>query len=258
MHFGPVLRDSASSSSASSFAKSAKVKFRIMSARDKNCLCLNRAGCQPTSALSGRLASFLREGLPALALDVLLNDLGRVVGANDPSEYSLEWPYNKEDIQKNPYLRLRLGFTFEEIVSIFRSEFSNRWLPSKAVELLVSALIDAFIDDGAMVPTFTLHGGACARVYRKGEANPRWDEEFRRLQFAVQSLPEKDRKDLMGRGRTRIAKINAILAMSSAGDGTSLSPGALERGTVGTLTPSVVERHAGELTGLMRRLGLWD
>ena len=167
-------------------------------------------------------------------------------------------PYSKKQIEQDPYLRLRLGFKFDEIVNLFRSELSDRWIGSQAVELLVSALLDAFIDDGAIVPTFTLHGGRSVRIYRKGEANPRWDEEMGRLKFAIKSLSEKDRTELMGRGRTRIAKLNAILSMSSAGDGSSLSPGSLERGTVGTLTRSVVERQGGELTGLMRRLGLWN
>src|SRR5205085_12255939 len=152
-------------------------------------------------------------------------------------------------------LRLRLGFTYEEILTFFRKNLNEQWLDSRPVELVVSALIDSFIDHGSAVPTFTLHGPECTRVYRKGEANPRWDEEFARLRFVLKSLSDEDLAELKGRGRTRIAKINAIMAFSGEVP-TSLNVGALERGSVGMLSASVVERRGGELTGVMRRLGL--
>ncbi len=205
----------------------------------------------------GPARKFLQEGLPALALQALFSELGRVVGADDPASYSLERPYSKKQIQDDPYLRLRLGFTFKEILTLFRMNYKDRWGDSGSVELLVSALIDSFIDDGAIVPTFTLHGSSISRIYRKGEANPGVDEEITRLRFSISSLREKDRDELLGHGRTRIAKINAILSMSSIGNDSSLEPGALERGTIGALTKTVVERQGGELVILMRRLGLW-
>jgi hypothetical protein len=204
----------------------------------------------------GHAQKLLQEGLPVLAFDSMLSELARAVGANDPAKYSLEQPYNLKDIQQNPYLRLRLGFTFEEIVDFFRRNFNDRWNTPRPVELLVSALVDLFIDQGAMVPTFALHNDVSTRIYRKGEANPRWDEEIGRLQFALQSLNDKDRSELLERGRTRVAKINAILSLSGTAP-TSLDLGSLERGTVGALISSVVERDGGELTGFMRRLGLW-
>jgi hypothetical protein len=114
--------------------------------------------------------------------------------------------------------------------------------------------MDSFVDQGAMVPTITLQGDICTRVYRKGEANPNWDEELARLQYAITKLGEADRQELLGHGRTRIAKIAAIMAMSSNVP-TTLVVGSLERGNVGMLRKSVVERDGGEVTGLLRRLG---
>lgn len=199
----------------------------------------------------------LREGFPSLALDALLTDLAKAVGADNPREYSLSKPYTSAQIKDEPYLRLRLGYSYRELVEIFRHNFDDVFgiLKGGSTELLVSSLMDAFIDQGAIVPTFPMYGTTCVRIYRKGEANPRWDEEIARLQFALASLKETDRKDLLAKGRTRIAKINAILALSSATP-SSLNAASLERGTVGSLMNSVVERHGGDLTGLMRRLGL--
>ena len=199
----------------------------------------------------------LQEGFPSLALDALLTDLAAAVGADDPREYSLSKPYTSAQIEKEPYLRLRLGYSYRELVEIFRHNFDDVFgiLQGTSVELLVSSLMDTFIDRGAIVPTFPMYGTTCVRIYRKGEANPRWDKEIARLQFALASLKEADRKELLARGRTRIAKINAILALSGAIP-SSLSAAAFERGTVGSLMESVVERHGGDLTGLMRRFGL--
>ncbi len=178
----------------------------------------------------------LQEGFPSLALDALLTDLAAAVGADDPREYSLSKPYTSAQIEKEPYLRLRLGYSYRELVEIFRHNFDDvfRILQGTSVELLVSSLMDTFIDRGAIVPTFPMYGTTCVRIYRKGEANPRWDKEIARLQFALASLKEADRKELLARGRTRIAKINAILALSGAIP-SSLSAAGFERGTVGSL-----------------------
>ena len=69
-------------------------------------------------------------------------------------------------------------------------------------------------------------------------------------------MPEEMRRDLIENHRTRVAKIMAIMAFAGrTGDTVSIGP--LERGTVGTLMPSVVEQSAFELTGYMRRMGKW-
>jgi hypothetical protein len=206
--------------------------------------------------LVSRCRNFLKTGMATLAMQALFNDLGMAVGADNPAEYSLQEPFSPTEIEQDPYLRLRLGFTFGELISLFRESFDGSSVEKRPVELLVSELVDAFIDHGAIVPTIMRQGEACTRVYRKGEANPRWDEEFARLSLAIKSLSEKDRRELSISGRTRVAKIAAIMALSSQGN-TALRVGALERGNVGMLVRSVVERDDEEITGIMRRIGMW-
>lgn len=206
--------------------------------------------------ISGRARELLVNGFPILALDALLTDLGDAVGADQPDEYALRKPYTPDEIKLEPYLRLRLGFTYEEIVGFFRENLNELWTGSQQVELVVSSLIDLFIDRGAIVPTFTLHHNACHRVYRKGEANSRWEDEVARCLYALDALGEAERADLVDRNRTRVAKIIAIMSFSNTID-TDLTVGALERGTVGMLKPSVVEQRGRELTGYMRRIGKW-
>jgi hypothetical protein len=56
-------------------------------------------------------------------------------------------------------------------------------------------------------------------------------------------------------GRTRISKICAILAFADSETDGALVPGALERGTVGSLARSVVELEDAEITNLAQRFG---
>lgn len=203
-----------------------------------------------------RARDLLLEGLPTLALDALITDLGCLVGADDPSSYALKFPYSPDQIAQNQYLRLRLGFTYEDILAFFRRHLVHKWTEPRSTECVVSTLIDAFIDRGAIVPTFTLTEETSSRVYRKGEANPRWDEEINRLLFALDSLEEDDRRELIDRGRTRVAKITAIMALSASVP-TSLGVIPLERGNAAMLPASVAERYGAELTKLVRQRGLW-
>jgi hypothetical protein len=223
---------------------------RLMASRQRrtalnsNCLIAN-------NRITNRAKGLLQEGSHASAFDALFRDLGRVVGADCPGNYSLERPYTRAEVQDNPYIRLRLGFTYQELVQFFRNNLTEGQAPN--ADTIVSALLDLFIDRGAVVPTFTLHGDQCLRVYRRGEANPNWEEAIDRLKLALNALPPEERKELLD-SRTRVTKIAAILAF--AGDRT-LNAGALERGTVGMLPGSVVERHAEELTRVLQHRGLW-
>jgi hypothetical protein len=200
-----------------------------------------------------RAATLLKEGLPTLALDALFQQLAETVGADDPANYSLDKPYSYTEIEREPYLRLRFGFTYENILKIFRHNYSPIYGSGSSIEFVVSALLDNFIDRGAVVPTFTW-AGDCARIYRKGEANPDWDEEIDRFLFTLEMMDDSERRELIGSGRTRIAKINAIMAFSGKFP-TALTPGAFERGNVGLLKPSIVEREGGELSRLLQRFG---
>lgn len=208
------------------------------------------------AAVTERAGTYLRQGFATLALDALINDLALAVGADDPDQYSLGYPYSRAEIQADPYLRLRIGFTYDEIVNFFRANLDRALLGRRSIDSIVSALMDAFIDRGAIVPTFNLTGKSRARIYRKGEANPRWDEEVNRLVLAIESLPEKDRKAVLDTGRTRVAKIASIMALSKASP-TSLRVAPLERGSTAMLPSSVVEKHDVELTKLVLQRGLW-
>jgi hypothetical protein len=209
-------------------------------------------------SIADQAARLLKDGHSTLAFEALFRRLGEVVGADDPAAYSLVWPYSKEQIDNNPYLRLRLGFTYRDLVRFFRQHWNDQHGSARPLDLVVSDLLDCFIDYGAVVPTMCFANNTCTRVYRKGEANPKWDEEITRLRFALKCLSKDDRDSLMQRGgRTRVSKISAILALSGEVP-TALRAGSLERGTAGVLSPSVVEKAGGDLTGVMRRLGLWD
>ena len=83
------------------------------------------------------------------------------------------------------------------------------------------------------------------------------DEEADRLKLAVSYLRPDERADLVGAaaGRTRLAKIMAIMSYSAEVP-SCLRPGALERGTVGMLQRSVVERGDEEFTHLLLRTGI--
>lgn len=190
-------------------------------------------------------------------LDALLQDLALAVGADDPEKYSLCAPFTREEIAADPYKRLRIGFTYGELLEFVRTHQGALTAARHPnLEFAFSALVDLFIDTGAMVPTISFQGSSCVRVYRKGEANPRWDEEFIRFQLALKQLPVEDRNYLVERGSTRLSKIAAIMSMGGSLR-TNLRPGAFERGTVAMLGRSVVERDDPEFTILLHRLGLW-
>ena len=118
-------------------------------------------------------------------------------------------------------------------------------------EATTSALIDTFVDLGAVVPTITYSDGPCLRVYRKGEASPRWDTDLSRMALALSQLKGQEVS------RTRVSKVAAILAFSSAGNNSGLRVSAAERGTVAVMGKSVVEQSEVEITTYLLRTGLW-
>lgn len=192
------------------------------------------------------------EGWPVeLVFDTLFQCLASSVGADDPSCYALEQPYRYNEIQANPYRRLRIGFTYAELTEFLRSHLRVTQA-SSTPEAVASSLIDLFVDLGAIVPTVTLIGTPCLRVYRKGESNPRWDADLARLALALRELRGEQPS------RTRVTKIAAILSMSSANKGSNFRAAAAERGTVAMMGKSVAERSDVEITAYMRNLGLWE
>lgn len=201
--------------------------------------------CDPK--VTGDAAGKARDGWPVeLVFDSLFKGLSKAVGAEKPSEYSLGDPLPVSQT----YQRLRVGFTYAELVDFLRVHV-RPGLVGSTPEAMTSALIDTFVDLGAIVPTIT-YSGECLRIYRKGEASPRWDTDLSRLALALKQLKGQEIS------RTRVSKVAAILAFSSAGNNSGLRVSAAERGTVAIMGKSVVERSDIEITAYLTRTGLWD
>jgi hypothetical protein len=202
--------------------------------------------------VTGEAANKARDGWPVeLVFDSLFKGLAKTVGAENPDEYSLGAPFpSDEQIRAHPYQRLRIGFTYAELVEFLRAHVRPGRIGSMP-EAITSALIDAFVDLGAIVPTITFFGELCLRVYRKGEASPRWDTDLSRMELALKQLKGQEIS------RTRVSKVAAILAFSSAGNKSGLRVATAERGTVAIMAKSVVERSDIELTNYLMRTGLW-
>lgn len=189
-----------------------------------------------------------RENWPVeLVFDALFRSLSTAAGAEKPSEFSLGDPLSDSEA----YKRLRIGFTYTELVDFLRVHV-RPGLAGSGPEAMASALIDTFVDLGAVVPTISYADGECLRVYRKGEANPRWDTDLARMALALSQLKDQEVS------RTRFSKVAAILALSSAGNSSGLRVSAAERGTVAVMGRSVVERSEVEITTYLLKTGLWD
>jgi len=202
--------------------------------------------------VTGDAANKARDGWPVeLVFDSLFKGLATAAGADQPSEYNLGEPLpSAEQIRLHAYRRLRIGFTYAELVDFLRAHMRPGRVGGTP-EAITSALIDTFVDLGAIVPTITFSGELCLRVYRKGEASPRWDTDLSRLELALKQLKGQEIS------RTRVSKVAAILAFSSAGNSSGLRVAAAERGTVAVLGKSVVERSDIEVTAYLMRTGLW-
>lgn len=202
--------------------------------------------------VTGEAVSKAREGWPVeLVFDSLFKGLAKAAGAANPGEYTLGNPFpSAENIRSCSYQRLRVGFTYAELVGFLRAHVRVDQVGGTP-EAIASALIDMFVDLGAIVPTITFSGELCLRIYRKGEASPRWDTDLSRMVLALKQLKGQEIS------RTRVSKVAAILAFSSAGDSSGLRVAAAERGTVAVMGKSVVERSDIEVTNYLMRTGLW-
>lgn len=180
------------------------------------------------------------------AFQSLFEKLSSVVGATDVNHYSLSWPFSKEEVTIKPYLRLRVGFTFKDLLSFFELRVMRLLDTGTSARALVSVLLDHYIDSGALVPAIAKYDGVFYRVYRKGERDFR-DEEMNRALYAWGCLEKP-------MSLTRFAKLQAILSFSSEVT-TSLVPTALERGNVGYLPPTVVDQSGAEFGRFLLRSG---
>jgi len=188
----------------------------------------------------------IEKGDLAGAFHSIFEGLAIATGATDANHYSLSWPFSSEEIVDKPYLRLRIGFTFKDLVSFFEPRISRFLRSSLSAQGLISAFLDHYIDSGSLVPAIANYGGVFYRIYRKGENNF-WDEETNRTLYALKCLNEP-------LSLTRLAKLQAILSFTSEVS-TTLVPEAFERGYVGVLPPSVVDRSGAEFGRFLLRIG---
>lgn len=179
------------------------------------------------------------------AFNALFDQLSASVASDKPVGYQLRWPYSREDVQRDAYLRLRVGPTFDDLVELLR-----RLVPHAAVDPLfaqrVSTLLDHAVDGGSVVPTLAQYDGQFYRIYRRGESDPA-DACVDRLCYALQG-----RKKAMS--LTRIAKLDAILAFSRAYAGTTVAR-AIERGNVGALPASILDDPDVDVASYARNTG---
>ena len=191
----------------------------------------------------------LSEGLGAFDLFIsLFKALSDIVGAEDPRKYALSGPYTKEQISENPYLRLRIGLTFSDLLGLCDqiAQITGEYYLSSPC--CISAMLDWAIDQGGVVPVVACYDGHLYRVYRKGERTPH-DEGCRQKYFAISSYNEPI-------SRTRMAKVFAIMAFSARIPDT-VSPSALPRGNVGTFSAdSVLNDDNCDITRYFRDTGL--
>ena len=163
----------------------------------------------------------------------VFNELAISVGASEPENYSLKWPFTKVEIKEDPYKRLRIGPTFEDLVALYREVSGLEGLRATSVRQEVSAMLDLAIDQGAVVPTIAKYNGSFYRIYRKGESEPR-DRAIERS-LRAWSLYGKPLS------LTRYSKISAILSFAE-GVEQILDPETMTRGNVATLPSSVLDR----------------
>jgi hypothetical protein len=180
------------------------------------------------------------------AFHSLFEGLANVIGATNIQEYSLSWPFTKKEVLENPYLRLRIGFSFMDLLSFFEPKLSLLLDSRTTTRAIISALIDRYIDSGALVPTIANYNGCFYRVYRKGEG-PFWVDEVNKALYAWKCIG----KPL---SLTRFTKLQAILSFSSEVT-TSLVPNDLERGTVGFLPSTVIDQSGTEIGRYLLRTG---
>jgi len=170
--------------------------------------------------------------------------LSTLVGAENPDDYCLKWPFTIKDVKENNFLRLKVGLTFADLVDIMTDILgSNTDLP---IHNLVSYLLDSSIDYGEVVPTTAFIEGRYLRIFRKGENKER-DLAVRRVLYALQNHG----KPL---SLTRIAKITAILSYS-ADFSDSISPSTLERGNVASIRKSSVDLESPVIAEYLRDIG---
>lgn len=178
----------------------------------------------------------------------IVEALSELVGTENPSNYKVTWPYTREEIGRNPYLRLRIGPSFPDLVIIcgrlHQLLTKSEQPPPNSVSLL-SLMLDTLIDQGAIVPTFANYDGAIFRIYRRGEGPGQDTCEPVVYAFAAHEKPLSI---------VRLAKILSVLSHSQKYHG-MLNASAQPRGLVGSVPKTVLAAEPDNIATYIRNTG---
>ena len=170
-----------------------------------------------------------------------------MVGAKDPDSYQLCWPYSKEEVRDRPYLRLRIGPTWNDVKALVRLVLTSVSGADfqQVSDGELSRLLDRHVDDGSVVPTFAQYGECTYRIYRKGETDAH-EEAIEKICYAW-STSGKSLSD------TRAAKILSILHFAPNSRDV-MAVAAMERGTVAVFPQDLLDEST-QIVAYMRRTG---
>lgn len=244
--FGPSVKSMIRSAKMPTHGESVPCPSFSQIKKDQRSPFLEKCSLFASSDIIERVTNAAISRDPQAVFAGIFEVLAASVGASDVSKYALDWPYSKEEIQASPYRRLRIGPTFDDLVSLMERLQQHMPQIDMPIPNLVSSLLDRTIDSGSVVPTTANYDGVLFRIYRKGENSYR-DEAADRVSFAWANYGEP-------LSLTRLAKVNAILSFAED-ISDSLTPATLKRGNVGSLTASPLDLEGPEMGEYLRDIG---
>lgn len=177
----------------------------------------------------------------------ILDALANMIGADDANNYSQNWPFTISEVRADPYLRLRIGPTFGDLVYLV-TLLAQRcgYQKINAIERAISLVIDMSVDQGSIVPTYAHFENMSFRIYRRGEQN-----QYRRALFRAQLAWHESGIPM---SLTRFSKLLAIMGHSKEFC-EGIDVGAATRGTVALLRPELSGGEKVEYSHHLRDTG---
>jgi hypothetical protein len=171
--------------------------------------------------------------------------LSELAGALKPDSYALDFPFTASEVKENPYRRLRIGFSFRDLMHLVsltcpQSEYG------RSLRGTISFLLDHSIDNGLVVPAYCKLNGKMERVYRKGEPESR-DRPMRLAGFAWYNHNKP-------MSNTRFTKILAIMQLSTEVD-ELFDPFSENFGVVSTFRKTALDIERTEVSKFMLQTG---
>lgn len=202
--------------------------------------------------IADRVDSLAASPDPIVRAIAVFEALSTSAGSSEIDDYELTWPYDREVVHADPYLRLRIGFTAADLTAILRQVVTKKTRDESSWRRTTSKVLDRLIDCGIVVPTIAELDGDLYRVYRKGESGAR-DETVDRVLLGVAQYGDE------GLSRTRMSKVAVITSfLIPTSSAAHVAP--FERGNVLALDEDVIDSET-EIVGFLRRAGKvvrWD